>query len=69
MEKTEIIERLRHGWELANRGTGWWLTATRIPYCTSEQIQIEDVLVEQMKKEGLVKTELPYNTIFARLVD
>ena len=69
MEKTAIIERLRHGWELANRGKGWWLTAPRIPYRASEQTQIEDAVVEQMKREGLIRTELPYVTLFARLVD
>ena len=69
MEKTEIIDRLRHGWELANRGAGWWISAPRIAYRTTETIKVDDALVEQMEKEGLVKTELPYNTIWARLVD
>lgn len=69
MQKTEIIERLKHGWDLANRGSGWWLSAPRIPYRASEKYQIDDAVVEQMESEGLVKTELPYNTIFARLVD
>jgi DNA invertase Pin-like site-specific DNA recombinase len=69
MEKTEIIERLKNGWELANRGKGWWLTAPRIPYRRSEQSQIEDDVVEQMEKQGLIKPELGFYAFFARLAD
>ena len=29
MTKNDVIEKLRAGYELANRGTGWWLSAPK----------------------------------------
>jgi hypothetical protein len=67
MHKNEIITRLKSGWELANRGRGWWLSAPRVPYKSSETIMIDDAIVNAMEKEGLITLDLPYTTLFARL--
>ena len=68
MDKDEIISRLKEGWDLANRGRGWWISAPRIPYKTTEIIKVDDQVVKELQTEGLIKTELPHNTMFARLV-
>jgi hypothetical protein len=68
MTEELIIQRLSEGWDLANRGTGWWLSAPRIAYRTTETIRVEDELVDDMEAKGVIKTELPYNTVFAMLV-
>jgi hypothetical protein len=68
MEKDEIISRLKEGWDLANRGRGWWLSAPRVDYKATETIKVNDQAIEELEREGLIKTDLPYNTLFARLV-
>ena len=68
MDKQDIIDRLQNGWDLANRGTGWWLSAPRIPYKQTESYQIEEATVKAMKAEGILEFDLPYNTLWARLV-
>jgi len=65
--KEEIVQLLSDGWELANRGTGWWISSPRIPYKKSESRMVCDILVAAMESEGIIKLELPYNTYFARL--
>lgn len=68
MSLDEIIEKMREGYELANRGTGWWLNAPRSPYQTVEPVQIDDAKVNELVAVGKIKTELPHNTLFARLI-
>ena len=68
MDKQDIIDKLQNGWDLANRGTGWWLSAPRISYKDTERYQIEDATVNAMKAEGLIEFDLPYTTLWARLV-
>lgn len=47
MQEQDIIERLRAGWELANRGTGWYLSSPRKPYQQKEQHPIPDEVEQQ----------------------
>ena len=68
MDKDEIISRLKEGWDLANRGRSWWISAPRIAYKATETIKVDDQVIKELVTEGLIKTELPYNTLFARLV-
>ncbi len=67
MAPDEIIAKLGEGYELANRGTGWWLSAPRKAYKKAESVQIEDASVNALVENGVIRTELPYTTIFARL--
>jgi len=68
MDKQDIIDKLQNGWDLANRGKGWWLSAPRIPYKQTECYQIEEATVKAMKAEGVIEFDLPYSTLWARLV-
>ena len=69
MTKQDIIEKLQNGWDLANRGRGWWISAPRIAYKRTETYEIEESTVEAMKNEGIIELELPYTTLWARLVN
>jgi len=68
MEKSDIVQRLKQGWDLTNRGTGWWLSEPRIAYKRTAVIPIPEAIVNQMKKEGIVELKMPYNSINALLV-
>lgn len=68
MTEELILQRLKEGWDLADRGTGWWLSAPRIAYKRTETVKIDDSLVDSLIKQSLIKTELPYTTLWARLV-
>jgi hypothetical protein len=68
MEQLEIIKRLEQGWELANRGRGWWLSEPRIPYRRTQSIPVDEAVINTMEQAGIIKTELPHNTLFATLV-
>lgn len=62
-----ILQRLAEGWDLANRGTGWFLSEPPIPYRRTLSIKAPDSLVGDMICRGVVIEELPHNTIYARL--
>jgi hypothetical protein len=68
MTKQDIIEKLQNGWDLANRGRGWWLSAPRIAYKATESHEIDEALVKSLKAEGIIEFDLPYTTLWARLV-
>ena len=69
MDRQTIVEKLQNGWDLANRGTGWWLSAPRVAYKRTESYEIEESTVEAMKAEGILEFDLPYTTMWARLVN
>jgi hypothetical protein len=69
MTKQDIIEKLQNGWDLANRGRGWWISAPHIAYKHTETYEIEESIVKAMKNEGIIELELPYTTLWARLVN
>ena len=68
MTEEIIIQRLTEGWDLANRGTGWWLSEPRKDYQRTTSIKVEDTLVDDLIKRKIIKTELPYTTVFAKLI-
>ena len=64
----EVIEaRMRAGWELSNRGAGWFLSHG------SEQLPaldvIQDEVVHEMVRAGVLKTYIEYTTGRAKLVE
>jgi len=68
MEKSEIVQRLKQGWDLTNCGTGWRLSEPRIDYKRTAAIPILEYIVKEMKEEGIVEFKMPYNSINALLV-
>ena len=68
MDRQTIIEKLQNGWDLVNRGRGWWLSAPRVAYQRTESYKIKDSTVYAMKAEGILEFDLPYLDTWARLV-
>ena len=69
MDRQTIVEKLQNGWDLANRGTGWWLSAPEVAYQRTESYVIEESTVEAMGAEGILEFDLPHTTLWARLVN
>lgn len=69
MTPDQVLDRLRNGWQLANRGTGWWISEPPRPYKRSGLERVDDLVVEKLKEDGMLTFELPFNTYFARLAE
>jgi len=64
----EVIEaRMRAGWELSNRGTGWFLSHESDQLSALDVIQ--DEVVHEMVRAGVLKTYIEYTTGRAKLVE
>jgi hypothetical protein len=67
--KNEIVEKMREGWTLTNRGTGYWLSEPRKSYEKTENIQIAPEIVSAMESESLIKLNTPCNSTIAELCE
>lgn len=75
MTPDQVLDRMQNGWELANRGTGWWISEPRRAYKRCESERVDDLVVDALIKRGIIAiffgnqivTELPYTTLWARL--
>jgi hypothetical protein len=67
MDRDELITKLKSGWALTNRGTGWYAQAPRQPYERKHSIKIEDGIVDAMEKDGTITIEIPYQSANAYL--
>lgn len=69
MTKGEVIEKLQAGYDLANRGTGWWLSPPRKAYASSKADQVTDEVMKELEASGQVKVELLTRSLRAYLVE
>lgn len=60
-----ITNCLKNGQTLENRGTGWWLSGPDGSCGTL----IDDRVIDDMEKSGLIAINLPYNTLKAVLCE
>ncbi len=58
MTPQNVIEKLEKGWELRNRGTGWWLCEPMIPYKSTESLPVSEQIVSQLEKNGIIQTKM-----------
>lgn len=65
----DLLAYLRRGWELTNRGTGWFVAEKQIHYKRSKSFKVGDDVVCALEKEGFIKCEIPYNSIKATLIE
>ena len=63
-----LVSLLRDGYTLENRGTGWFLASPRIPYRRSKIEQVDDAIVNQMERDGIIEITIPYASAKARLL-
>lgn len=68
MTRDKLIEALKLGSELTNRGMGWWVTRPRKGYEARHSERVDDALVEELQKEGVIKVEVPYASSKATLI-
>ncbi len=63
-----ITERLQSGWELSNRGQGWFLSSPSKPDRQSESSYVPDDVIHKMVQDDVLKTIIQYSTGRAELV-
>jgi len=68
MSKDEILKKLKEGWNLTNRGLGWYLAAPRVPHSRSESFALEDSIVDELIEQKFIKVDVPYVSAVATLV-
>lgn len=69
MTKEQIIEKLRSGHQLNNRGTGWWLCAPQRAAGAADAEKIDDQVVGELEAEGKVCIALLSQSMRANLPD
>lgn len=55
MNKAQIIEKLQAGYELNNRGTGWWLNAPKRASGAADAVQVDADLMDQLEADGTLR--------------
>ena len=55
MNKSQIIEKLQAGYELNNRGTGWWLKAPKRASGAADVVQVDADLMNQLEAHGTLR--------------
>ncbi|MBF4222659.1 hypothetical protein [Vibrio anguillarum] len=68
MFQNEVLMKLKQGWTLSNRGTGWYLAAPRVAYSKNESVLVDDIVVDELITKKLIEVVMPYNTAKALLV-
>lgn len=63
----QVVERLNAGWELRNRGTGWWVCEPMVPYQKSASEPVSEETFNQLEKDGVIETEMLSTSAVARL--
>jgi hypothetical protein len=67
MDKNKIIEKLKAGHELHNRGTGWWLTAKAGRAGGMDSIQIDGDLMRELEQAGTLRIVMLTRSMRAEL--
>lgn len=55
MDKEQIIEQLKGGYELYNRGTGWWLNAPKRASGAADAVKVDDDLMNALERDGTLR--------------
>jgi hypothetical protein len=64
MDKEQIIEKLKAGHELYNRGTGWWLNAPKRAGCAADAVKVNDDLMNALSSHAkFIVNSLPKPSI------
>ena len=67
MNKAQIIEKLRAGYELNNRGTGWWLNAPKRSGGAADAVQVDAELMDQLEADGTLRIVMLTRSMRAEL--
>jgi len=69
MQIEQIVERMKEGYTLINRNTGWFLSEKQVPYKRQSYELIDGSVVDEMEKRGIIVLSMPYNSCIASLVE
>lgn len=69
MNKKVITAKLRAGWELVNRGSGWWLTTPSLRGLKFRSKFIGENLIVDFVNEGFLIVEKQNRIFVARLAE
>lgn len=67
MDKEQIIERLKAGHELHNRGTGWWLSAPKRRSGPADAVQVDSDLMNALEADGTLRIVMLTTSMRAEL--
>lgn len=67
MDKEQIIERLKAGHELHNRGTGWWLSAPKRRSGAADAVQVDSDLMNALEADGTLRIVMLTTSMRAEL--
>lgn len=55
LNKAQILEHLQAGYELNNRGTGWWLSAPKPLGGVADSVQVDADLMNKLEADGTLR--------------
>ncbi len=67
LDAQQVIEKLHIGWELRNRGTGWWICEPMKAYTKTMSEPVSEAVYSQIDSDGLIEAELLTRSAVARL--
>lgn len=67
MDKEQIIERLKAGHELHNRGTGWWRSAPKRRSGAADAVQVDSDLMNALEADGTLRIVMLTTSMRAEL--
>jgi hypothetical protein len=67
MTADEIIEKLKTGHQLNNRGKGWWLSAPKRLGGGADAIEVDADLMNRLEADGTLEIELLTTSMRAKL--
>lgn len=68
IEDWSIVDRLKNGWDLRYRGTGWFI-CKYVPYKRCESEFVSENTVRELEKSGIIETEVLSTSIIGRLIN
>lgn len=67
LNSKQVLQKLNDGWELRNRGAGWWICEPKEPYQRPSSEPISETVYNQLEADGLIETEMLTTSAVARL--
>lgn len=67
MDKEQIIESLKAGHKLHNRGSGWWLSAPKRRSAAADAVQVDSELMNKLEADGTLRIVMLTTSMRAEL--
>jgi hypothetical protein len=67
MNKEQLIEKLRAGYQLHNRGTSWWLSEPKRRGGGTDGVMVDADLMNRLEVEGTLRIVMLTTSMLAEL--